>query len=98
MQWTGFLVCYRCWTIPQPQLKPIVLPPDPIPLTDPRPESFITDNLTGFCEQNYSTIFTSEDGTQVFVMEFSTGAPASYPGPNPIVTPTPYGVQAERPT
>lgn len=94
IEWTGFLVCYRCWTVPQPQLKPIILPPDPVPVIFPRPESFITDNLTGFCKQDFATIFTSEDGTKVFVMEFSTGAPATYPPAlNPIVPPPPYGVQ-----
>ena len=32
-----YLVCPRCYDDPQPQLKPIIVPPDPIPIKDPRP-------------------------------------------------------------
>ncbi len=50
VQWTGRLVCYpRCWTKPQPQLKPIRLPADPVPLRNPRPEWFsFIDQPLGF--------------------------------------------------
>lgn len=34
------LVCDRCDDDPQPQLKAIVLPPDPVPVTNPRPFNF----------------------------------------------------------
>ena len=31
------LVCPRCLDTPQDQLRPIIVPPDPIPIKDPRP-------------------------------------------------------------
>lgn len=31
------LVCPRCYDDPQDQLRPIIVPPDPIPIKDPRP-------------------------------------------------------------
>lgn len=38
--WTGFLVCTKCLDVPNPapQFKSIVLPPDPVPVDNPRPE------------------------------------------------------------
>jgi hypothetical protein len=35
---TGFRVCSRCLSKPQPQLKPVILPLDPVPINEPRPE------------------------------------------------------------
>jgi hypothetical protein len=35
---TGFLVCASCNDVPNPTLRPIVLPPDPVPILNPRPE------------------------------------------------------------
>lgn len=35
---TGFRYCWRCISKPQPQLKPVILPQDPVPIRDPRPE------------------------------------------------------------
>lgn len=35
---TGFRACWQCLSQPQPQLKPVILPPDPVPINDPRPE------------------------------------------------------------
>ena len=33
---TGFLVCVSCWDTPNPTLRPIVLPADPVPILNPR--------------------------------------------------------------
>jgi len=53
-QWSGsrlirlnILVCQPCLDVPQPQLKARVLPPDPVPIRDPRPEWF-TQNETSY--------------------------------------------------
>lgn len=35
--WNGFLVGRPYADVPNPQLKPPILPPDPIPVVDPRP-------------------------------------------------------------
>jgi hypothetical protein len=37
---TGYRVCRRCLSKPQPQLKPVILPQDPIPIIDSRPERY----------------------------------------------------------
>jgi hypothetical protein len=44
-QWNGprlqnlrILVCRSCLDVPQEQLRTIILPPDPVPIENPRPE------------------------------------------------------------
>lgn len=51
MQWQGpaiqntrFLVCDSCWDTPQEQLRTILIPPDPLPIENPRPENYVSDN------------------------------------------------------
>ena len=50
-EWAGnrlvnqnFLVCDRCYDTPQEQLRSIVLPADPTPIVNPRPEEYAFDN------------------------------------------------------
>lgn len=50
MQWAGnqiinkrFLVCELCIDIPQEQLRTLILPPDPAPLFNARPEPYTID-------------------------------------------------------
>lgn len=50
-QWVGprlqnlyRLVCKSCLDIPQEQLKLIVLPPDPVPIQNARPENYVSNN------------------------------------------------------
>ena len=46
LQKTGFMVCTRtCNDVPQPQLTTPILPNDPYPILDPRPELHIEDNF-----------------------------------------------------
>jgi hypothetical protein len=35
---TGHLVCPSCWDMPNPTLKARALPPDPVPILNPRPD------------------------------------------------------------
>ncbi len=49
MQWAGvklqtfnMLVCRTCWDRPNEQLRTIIIPPDPIPVFNPRPERYST--------------------------------------------------------
>lgn len=51
-EWAGpkiinkrFLVCRRCDTAPNPQLQTIILPPDPDPIFNARPEPYALDEL-----------------------------------------------------
>lgn len=46
-QWSGvklqnlrLLVCKECLDKPQPQLKTIIIPPDPLPVMNPRPDQY----------------------------------------------------------
>lgn len=52
LAWTGFLVCPdKCLDVPQPQNIPLILPPDPVPVKNPRPEYFVADyGLQGFVQ------------------------------------------------
>lgn len=40
--WTGYYVGKPYVDIPNPQLKPPILPPDPVPVKDPRPPQYFT--------------------------------------------------------
>lgn len=37
LQNTGFRVCYECYDKPNEQLRPRILPADPVPVMNPRP-------------------------------------------------------------
>ena len=39
-----FLVCPECYDKPQPNVRTIVIPADPIPIQNPRPENYTLDN------------------------------------------------------
>ena len=38
--WTGFLVCRPCLDVPFELNRPLRLPPDPVPIKDPRVSTF----------------------------------------------------------
>lgn len=44
---TGEKVCQRCYDRPNPQLRPRLVPPDPIPVLQPRPENYALANQGG---------------------------------------------------
>lgn len=53
MDWRGtalanlrILVCPHCYDTPQPQLRSIVLPPDPVPVMNARTEPFFADETS----------------------------------------------------
>jgi len=39
-----FLVCPPCYDKPQPNIRTIVIPPDPIPIMNARPENYVLDD------------------------------------------------------
>lgn len=68
-QWAGvklqnlrLLVCHECLDNPQPQLKTIIIPPDPLPVLNPRPEQY---NVTvpSFLEAESGSALLTEDGS-----------------------------------
>lgn len=42
------MVCRLCYDTPNEQLRSIVLPPDPVPVSNPRTEPFFADEVNGF--------------------------------------------------
>lgn len=78
--WQGQLVCDSCYCKPQPQLKAIRLPPDPVPVKNPRPWNFNQINMPlGFTEYsmwaggtplNFGVVLVDQDGNPILT---STG-------------------------
>jgi hypothetical protein len=67
-QWAGpnlqnlrLLVCHICYDTPQPQLKPRIIPPDPMPTLNARPEPFLIDDFD-FRVTEDGDIRITEDG------------------------------------
>lgn len=67
-QWAGvklqnirLLVCDHCADRPQEQLRTIILPPDPIPVYNPRPERYST--IVPSFVATESSIFAGDDIT-----------------------------------
>lgn len=51
VRWTGYLADRDCLDKPQPQLQPYILPPDPVPIKNPRPEIFsISRGANGYTQ------------------------------------------------
>ncbi len=67
-QWAGpnlqnlrLLVCKSCLDVPQPQLKPRILPPDPMPTLNARPENFLIDEIDYIGTSSTVKIVTDAD-------------------------------------
>lgn len=43
LQNINYLFCKPCIDVPQPQLKARIIPPDPVPVLNARPENFLID-------------------------------------------------------
>lgn len=75
-QWQGtilqnlqILVCKAtCLDVPQPQLKTIIIPPDPVPVWQPRSEPYSVEVPNFMVAEDDGAILTSEDGNP-FVTE-----------------------------
>lgn len=63
----NFLVCDRCYDTPQEQLRSIILPADPVPVQNPRPERYTIDN------NPYTTI-----GTNIGTLTQGAGLTAAF--------------------
>lgn len=64
LQNTRLLVCDRCYDKPQPQLSPYILPPDPPPIYNARPEPYVMDEASWLLTQDGS-IITTQDGVDM---------------------------------
>lgn len=84
MQWsgtqvinTGLLVCPdRCLDDLQPQQKAIILPPDPLPVLNARPEPFGYDE-TDWLTTEDGFIITTQSGTSIITQEPNPESPAA---------------------
>lgn len=65
LQNTRFLVCSKCWDIPQPQLKPRILPPDPMPTMNARPPNYLAIDFDYQTAQDGSITVTQDDTPMV---------------------------------
>jgi len=55
IQNTRLLVCNTCYDEPQPQLRAIVVPPDPVPILNPRVEPYAWDSIDRRQVSGYNT-------------------------------------------
>jgi len=60
LQNTRFLVCYKCYDPPNPQDMPFILPPDPEPIFNTRPEPYTLDEQDILADQLGNQLSTVE--------------------------------------
>lgn len=65
LQNLNLLVCELCYDTPQEQLRPLVLPPDPLPIINARPESFYIDETDVRVTMSGGIRVTMTGGTRV---------------------------------
>lgn len=65
LQNTNLMVCDRCEDVPQPQLKPLVLPPDPIPVQNARPEPYTMNETDYRITEEDDRRITEEDDLRI---------------------------------
>lgn len=65
------LVCERCYDEPQEQLRTFVLPPDPVPVQNPRPPRAAGDGFQGTSTEVLATesgeAILTEDGDRIVI-------------------------------
>lgn len=62
---TGFRVCKTCWAKPAPFLRTIILPPDPVPVKDPRPINYTATRENERVTETDVTRVTEDDATRI---------------------------------
>jgi hypothetical protein len=72
MQWVAqtlsnqmLLVCNRCWDVPSPFLRTLVLPPDPTPIIDARTEPFEIDETDWRVTEDDNRRITQNDQPRI---------------------------------
>lgn len=73
-EWAGtklirlnILVCKPCLDKPQPQLKARVLPPDPVPIQNPRPEFFASNETDYLAKSGNKGKILQSDGSRIIL-------------------------------
>ena len=77
-QWAGpqlqnlrFLVCNSCMDEPNPQLRTLLIPADPLPVLNPRPDGAVPIPYAGTSVQEVNAMFT-EDGLTMITEDGQT--------------------------
>lgn len=70
---TGFLVCRPCFDKPAEFLRVFTLPPDPVPISNPRPENYVV-NETDWRVTQDGSIRSTQDGSLRVVQSSATEA------------------------
>ena len=73
LQNTMMLVCRDCLDIPNEQTRTVVMPPDPLPVLNPRIENYAQEIPNFFTTEVDEDTFISEDGLK-FVTEDTLSA------------------------
>lgn len=83
---TRILTCGRpsCLDSLNPQDAPFVLPPDPLPILNARPESYYVDE-TNWLTTDDGSVLTTDDGTQFITSNPNPSTPPPPAGENAIV-------------
>jgi hypothetical protein len=76
---TNFLVCPTCLDTPNPNLKTIVLPPDPKPVFNPRPENYAVDETAVRMIQDGTPRITEDEEEYLLPDSSVTDADVSAP-------------------
>lgn len=86
-QWVGprlqnlrFLVCPPCYDKPQPNLRTIVLPPDPVPIMNARPENYVQDDNALSVIGADANFFTPQYGSRIGTLTLGGGTNAAFDG------------------
>lgn len=73
-QWAGtqlqnlrLLVCDPCLDVPQEQLRAIIIPPDPVPVFNARPEPYFSDQTNFRITEDDSVRVTEDDSDRVTI-------------------------------
>jgi len=74
------LVCRRCLDKPQIQLRTIVIPPDPLPVINPRPEFYAVE-VPSYVSTLDGFNLTTTTGVNLTMMIRVVPTPLAPPGP-----------------
>lgn len=61
LQPTGFLVCPSCYDEPQPERRPIIIPPDPVPVSGLRVQDYTDSRDDYIATESLNEISTEAD-------------------------------------
>lgn len=86
-EWTGprlqnlrILTCPPCNDKPQPNLRTIILPPDPVPVMNARPENYVADDNPLSAIGVSANFFTPQYGSRIGTLTLGGGLNAPFDG------------------